>query len=87
MATNSGAWSSETAGTATLIIFDCVSAENAGFSSTSNKNVSEMMIVRRSIVAPGVNRICPAYPKHSKMSSLASAVVVQFKKDLSLRSR
>ncbi len=59
MATNSGACCSETAGTATLIIFDCVSAENAGFSSTSNKNVREMMIVRRSIVAPEVNDFMP----------------------------
>src|SRR5215472_2350124 len=45
MATNRGACRSETAGTATLIIFSGVSAENVRASGDSKKAVSEMRMI------------------------------------------
>ena len=47
MATNSGACSSDTAGTATLIVLSGVSAENDEAKGDSNKTVREIRIVHR----------------------------------------
>jgi hypothetical protein len=47
MATNSGACKSDTAGTATLIVFSGVSAPNDEAKGDSNKAVREIRIVHR----------------------------------------
>ena len=50
MATNSGAWRSDTAGTATLIVFNGVSAANDGAGRNSSNAVREIRIVHRFMV-------------------------------------
>src|SRR4029077_20302008 len=49
MATNKGACRSETAGTATLMIFGGVSAENIRATGDSKKTIGEMRVVHRFI--------------------------------------
>jgi hypothetical protein len=50
MATNSGACRSDTAGTATVIVFSGVSAENVGAEGDSNKTARKIRIVQRFMV-------------------------------------
>ena len=50
MATNSGACSSETAGTATVIVFSGVSAENVGPDSDNKKAIKEIRMAQRFMV-------------------------------------
>ena len=71
MATNNGAWRSDTAGTATLIVFNGVSAANDEAGRNSSNAVREIRIVHRFMGSSFFPiDLRPDYPKQEKMSSL-----------------
>src|ERR1051325_11991094 len=89
MATNSGACSNDTAGTATLMILVGASAANAGLSAASRKIASEIRTVRGFIEAPGAVVQAPLTPSAAKCPAWnrtiadrprlrSRAVVIQF---------
>jgi len=63
MATNSGACSSDTAGTATLIVFSGVSAPKDEAEGDSNKAVREIRIVHRFMVSSFSQLVMPRLPQ------------------------
>src|SRR5918996_3676603 len=67
IATNNGDCSSDTAGTATLMIFNGVSAANVA-NGDNKKIASENSIVHRFIVAPVADSLNSDYSKREKMS-------------------
>src|SRR5919106_6757257 len=68
MATNNGDCRSETAGTATLMIFTGVSAGDVGFDCDTKKVTRKIRTVDRCIIAPLAASFTPDYSKREKMS-------------------
>src|ERR1043166_4741990 len=68
IATNSGACSSDTAGTETLMTLSGVSAENEGLAGNPNKRIREASILPSFMVCFVFMRLRLAYSKRRKMS-------------------
>src|SRR5215475_4941840 len=76
MATNSGACSSDTAGTATLIVFSDVSAVNVGAVGKNKKAIKEIGMIQRFMFRSFSQLVRPDYPKRAKMSSLVATISI-----------
>src|SRR5262245_30559613 len=76
MATNSGACGSDTAGTATLIVFSDVSAANVGAVGKNKKAIKEIGMIQRFMFRSFSQLVRPDYPKRVKMSSLFATISI-----------